>query len=211
MSGNRVVALIIVALIHLVVGYTLITGLAQKGFQAIVQRVTTVDIEEPEPEPEEEPPPPPEPDTAPPPPVAPPAPIQIAVAPPPIQTTRIIPPPAPPALVIPPPAPPAPPPPRFTPQDPEPRGNPGNWVTTNDYPRRAMRQELEGTTSFRLTVGTDGRVTNCQITSSSGHAELDEATCRNLERRARFRAATDGNGNETVGYYSNRVRWVIPD
>jgi len=71
MSGNRVIALIIVALIHIVVGYTLVTGLAYSAVKQIVERVTTVDVEEPEPEPTEEPPPPPEPDTAPPPPVAP--------------------------------------------------------------------------------------------------------------------------------------------
>ena len=111
MSGNRIVAIIIVALIHIALGYALITGLAYNAVQQVVERVTTIDIEEPPP-PEEEPPPPPEnvPDT-PPPPVAPPPPINIAPAPPPIRTQTTIPPPAPPQLVVPPPAPPAPPPP----------------------------------------------------------------------------------------------------
>ena len=76
MSGNKIVAIIIVALIHVVIGYVLITGLAYSAVKKVVERVTTVDIEEPEPEPEEEPPPPeePKPETAPPPPVAPPPP-----------------------------------------------------------------------------------------------------------------------------------------
>jgi protein TonB len=212
MSGNRVIALIIVALIHIVVGYALVTGLAHSAIKQVVERVTTVDIEEPEPEPEEEPPPPPpEPDTAPPPPVAPPAPISIATSPPPIRTQPTIPPPAPIATRVPPPAPPAPPPPRFQPKDPEPRGNPGNWATANDYPRRALREEREGTTRFRVTVNTEGRVTDCQITSSSGHPDLDEATCQNITRRARFRPATDGENQPTTGSYSNSVRWVIPE
>lgn len=212
MSGNRVIALIIVALIHIVVGYTLVTGLAYSAAKQIIERVTTVDIEEPEPEPTEEPPPPPpEPDTAPPPPVAPPAPININPAPPPIDTVPTIPPPAPIVTRIPPAAPPAPPPPRVQPKDPEPRGNPGNWATPNDYPRRALREEREGTAGFRVTVDSNGRVTNCQITRSSGHADLDEATCANITRRARFRPATDGNGDPTSGTYQNSVRWVIPD
>ena len=59
MSGNRVVAIIIVALIHIALGYALITGLAYNAVQQVVERVTTIDIEEPPP-PEEEPPPPPE-------------------------------------------------------------------------------------------------------------------------------------------------------
>ena len=58
MSGNRVVAIIIVALIHIALGYALITGLAYNAVQQVVERVTTIDIEEPPP-PEEEPPPPP--------------------------------------------------------------------------------------------------------------------------------------------------------
>lgn len=214
MSGNRVVAIILVALIHVVIGYVLISGLAYKAAVAVVERVTTVDIEEPPPE-EEEPPPPEEvPETTPPPPVAPPPPINIAPAPPQIQTQPTIPPPSPPALRIPPaapPAPPPPPPPAFPPKDPQPRGNPGRWVTTNDYPSRSIREESEGVTTVRLTVGTNGRVQNCQVTRSSGHPRLDEATCKNMRRRARFRPATDGNGNEVVGTYTQSVRWQLPE
>src|SRR6478752_2820382 len=104
MSGNRIVAIIIVALIHIAVGYALVTGLAYNAAKKLIEHVTTVDINEP---------PPPPPDT-PPPPEAPPPPISIAIAPPPIQTQPNIPPPAP--VVHLPTAPPAPPPPRFTPK-----------------------------------------------------------------------------------------------
>jgi protein TonB len=107
-------------------------------------------------------------------------------------------------------APPPPPPPKFTPKSAQPKGNPGNWATTNDYPTRALREEREGVTGFRVTVGTDGRATGCDVTSSSGSADLDQATCSNVMRRARFTPATDGEGNPTTGSYSSRVRWVIP-
>ena len=40
MSGNRVVAIIIVALIHIALGYALITGLAYNAVQQVVERVT---------------------------------------------------------------------------------------------------------------------------------------------------------------------------
>ncbi|MGB3754075.1 MAG: energy transducer TonB, partial [Parerythrobacter sp.] len=98
MSGNRIIAIIIVALIHIAVGWLLVTGLAYEAFQEAVKTVTTVDIEEEEPpEPEETPEPPPEdvPDTTPPPIVAPPPPISVATRPPPVTTTRVISPPAP--------------------------------------------------------------------------------------------------------------------
>ena len=60
MSGNKVTALVIVAIIHIVVGYALVSGLAYEAAQKVVQKVTTIDIEE-EVKKEEEPPPPPPP------------------------------------------------------------------------------------------------------------------------------------------------------
>jgi protein TonB len=210
MSGNKITALIIVAIIHVFVGYALVTGLAYEAAKKVIQKVTTVDIKE-EVKKEEPPPPPPKKADLPPPPiVAPPPKIDVASVPPPV-TTVLTPPPAPPPMVVLPPPPAAPPPPpRFTATKASPRGNPGSWATTNDYPSRALREEREGTTSFRVTVGPDGRVADCQVTGSSGHPDLDAATCENVRRRARFTPAKDSEGNPTTDTYSNRVRWVIP-
>jgi len=199
-SGNRVVAFIVVAALHVLLGYGLVTGLAFEAAKKVAQRVTTIDIEEPE-EPEvEPPPPPPEQKQVAPPPVAPPPPISIAPAPPQIVTSPVI-------LPPPPSAPPPPPPP---PKPPVPRGNPGSWAGPDDYPSRALREEREGTTRFTVTVDTSGRVSNCQVTRSSGHADLDEATCSNISRRARFKPAVDSHGNEVVSTWSSAVRWQMP-
>jgi len=208
MSGNRITALVVVAIIHIVVGYALVSGLAYEAAQKVVQKVTTIDIEEEVKKEEEPPPPPPKKVDVPPPPVkvvAPPVKIDIAPSPPTVQTQ-----PEPPKVIPLPPVIQAPAAPRVTPKGAVPRGNPGTWATTNDYPSRALREERAGTTGFKVSVGPDGRVTDCQITSSSGHADLDEATCANVRRRARFTPATDGEGQPTSGTYSNRVRWVIP-
>ena len=207
MSGNRVIALIIVALIHIVLVYALVTGLAFEAAKKVMQRVSTVDIKE---EVKKELPPPPKKVDLPPPPVAPQVRINVAPAPPQIITVAEPPPAPPPPPIFVPPPPAAPPPPRFTPKGAVPKGNPGSWATTNDYPSRALREEREGTTGFRVAVGPDGKVTDCSVTSSSGHSDLDEAACANIRRRARFAPAVDGNGNPTTGSYSNRVRWVIP-
>ena len=145
----------------------------------------------------------------PPPIVAPPPRINVSNNAPPIQTVTTPPPVAPPPVYIPPP-PSAPPAPRVQPKGATPKGNPGNWATTNDYPSRALREEREGVTGFRVAVGTDGKAQSCSVTSSSGHSDLDEATCTNVTRRARFNVATDGDGQPTTGSYSGRVRWVIP-
>jgi periplasmic protein TonB len=214
MSGNKLTAFIVVLLLHVFLLYALVTGLAYEAAKKVINKVTTVDIKE-EVKKEEPPPPPPEQPKveAPPPPVAPPVKINVATKPPPINTVTVAPPPAPvialPAAPVV--APPAPPPaPKGPTSDPQPRGNPGTWATPNDYPSRALREERTGTTGFRVTVGTNGRVESCTITSSSGHPDLDEATCKNVTRRARFKPALQ-NGQEVQGTYSNRIRWVIPD
>jgi protein TonB len=189
MSSNKIISIVLVVIIHLLLGYALVTGLAYTAVKKVASQLDMIDIDEevPPEEPEELPPPPEQP-----------------IEPPPVVT----PPPIVAPVVAPPPAPPPPPPPQRA--NPEPRGNPGNWANANDYPSRALREEREGTTRFRLTVGANGRVTDCQITGSSGHPDLDEAACKNLTRRARFRPSLDANGNETTGYYSNAVRWQIP-
>ncbi|MDP9056723.1 MAG: energy transducer TonB [Pseudomonadota bacterium] len=206
MSGNRITALVIVALIHIFLGYALITGLAYSAAQQIIKKVTTVDIKKEEPK--KPPPPPPKPKNLPPPPVAPPVKINVAVTPPQIQTVITPPPPAPVITLPPPPA--APPPPRFTAKNATPRGAPQDWVTSDDYPPRALREERAGTTGFRLTIGPDGRPTDCEITSSSGSPDLDETACSLLKRRGKFAAATDTDGKPTTGYYTSRFKWVVP-
>lgn len=208
MSTNRIVALIIVAIIHLAVGYALVTGLAYSSIKKAIERVATVDVETPPPPTEKPPPPPPDKMPPPPPIVAPPPPININPAPPQITVVEHAPPPPP--VIIPVARAPEPPPPKFTPKSPEPKGRSGDWVTTDDYPSRALREEEEGTTRFTLSVGADGKPTNCSVVSSSGHPDLDSAACTNLMRRARFKPATDGNGAPTTGSYTNSVRWQIP-
>ena len=203
MSGSRIVAIIIVALIHVVLGYTLVTGLAYSAINKVIERVTTVDIEEPVPE-EEPPPPPEEVVTAPPPPVAPPPPISISPAPPEIRTQPNIPPPAPPARLVPPPAAPAPPPappPAPSQASPVQRDNFSRWAARiqEAYPARAIRQELEGNVGVSVVVGADGRVTSCSVTASSGESILDEAACDGMQRYARYTPAKNDAGQPTTG------------
>lgn len=209
MSGNRITALIIVAVIHVVLVYALVTGLAFSAAKKVIEKVTTIDIKE---EVKKEPPPPPPPKKLdmPPPPtriVAPPTKMNLApVQAPPLDTSPAPQPPPPPL-----PPPPSPPPaPSFTPKSATPKGNPGSWATTNDYPSRALREERAGVTGFRVSVTADGRASGCTVTSSSGSPDLDEATCSNVMRRARFNPAMDGEGKPTTGSYSGRIRWVIP-
>ena len=223
MSGNRIIAIIIVALIHIALGYALITGLAYDAVQQVVERVTTIDVEEPPPpEPEDEPPPPePEnvPQVSPPPPVAPPPPINIAPAPPPLRTTPNIPPPAPPVVRIPPPAPvqapvappPAPPAPSKA-RGASPDGL-GRWAARiqGDYPSSALRREESGTVTMRITIGANGRVEACSVTGSSGSSALDDAACRGMQRYARYNPALNAAGDPISDTTTQSIRYVLPE
>lgn len=82
-----------------------------------------------------------------------------------------------------------------------PRGSVGGWISDADYPSRAQREERSGTVGYKLEVGADGRVSSCVVTASSGHPDLDEATCRLLPRRARFSSG---------GVYENVLTWRLP-
>ena len=200
-------AIIIVALLHALLGYAFITGLAYNVVKKVAQDLKTFDVAEGAPPPEElPPPPPPEQKVEPPPMVAPPPIVQVAPTMAPVIQT------VPRAPVITPTAPPAPPPPpapRMS-APAQPRGNPGSWVTTEDYPSRALREEREGVTGIAFDIGTDGKVANCRVTSSSGSPDLDDATCRNFIRRARYKPAQNDTGQPMASTGSQRVRWQMP-
>lgn len=204
-SSRRMVAIVLVALFHAVIGYAFITGLAYNVVKKVAEDLKTFDVqEEPPPPPEEPPPPPPEQKFEPPPMVAPPPIVQApVVVSPPVQITQQAP------VVITPAAPPAPKPSMATP--PQPRGRPQEWLTTDDYPSSAMREGVQGVTGYRLEIGADGRASGCNVTSSSGSSILDDTTCRLLMRRARFKPALDQGGNPIASSYSGRTRWQIPD
>ncbi len=214
-SGSRVVAIVLVAIIVAGMGYAFVTGLAYQYIKKKAEELKTFEVEEPPPPPEEVPPPPPPPDTPVPPPptqiVTPPAQVVVNVPSPPIATTNIIPPPPP----ITPPAPPAPVAPPQPPAPPRiakplsPRGSPQSGVTNDDYPSAALRAEQQGTTGFRLSVDASGKVTDCAITSSSGAPVLDSTDCSLLKRRARFNPVQDAAGNKIPATFSSRFRWEL--
>lgn len=101
--------------------------------------------------------------------------------------------------------------PTLRPTRPIPRGEPGSWVTSQDYRSRWVNEGLTGTARFRLSINAQGRVTGCEITRSTGHAALDSATCSLIQRRARFTPSKNGAGNPVAGTYENAVVWRLPD
>ncbi len=90
------------------------------------------------------------------------------------------------------------------------KGNPGRWVTNDDYRTRWILEEMAGTARFALAIDARGKVTGCTITRSTGHAPLDAATCDLVTKRARFDAARDGTGKPVAGSYTGVITWQIP-
>ncbi|HLL13097.1 MAG TPA: TonB family protein [Rubrivivax sp.] len=203
--GRHVVGFGIVVALHLLMGWALLTGLAQRLVEVIKAPIETKIIEE------TKPPPPPPPENLPPPPkFAPPPPSfvpppEVNVAPPPtpaptITTTQVAPPPAP-VTVAPPPAP--------VPVAPAPAVAPRVAVVaavtnvnacapkSEDYPAAAARAEATGTTRIRFNIGADGKMNGAAVVRSAGasreHKMLDRVALAKLSECS-FKAGTDETG-----------------
>jgi protein TonB len=191
LGANRTLAIIMVALVNLALGYAIVTGLAYNIAKKAAEELKTFDVEEEPPPPEEEPPPPEQQPDIPPPPIQ-------------LEQREIMTPPPP----MPPPAPPPPPPPRRA----EPKSLSGSLqglIRNDDYPQSAIENDEQGTTIVNLTIGPNGRVSGCSVSKSSGSRTLDSATCSILTRRARYQPAEDSNGNPTTATVSGRVTWRL--
>lgn len=216
MSAGRIWSIIIVALLHAILGYAFVSGLAMRVIEKAREDLKTFDVEEPPPPEEEPPPPPPDQPTQPPPISAPPVlnrvqnPNPMSAPPPPPFTPPNFSPPAPPAPIAPtpPPPPPPPPPPRQAARPPVHRSG---TITNDDYPASAIRAEAQGTTTISMTIGADGRVTGCTVSRSSGNSSLDSTACSLATRRFRFTPAQDENGNNVAGRATRSVRWELPE
>lgn len=159
----------VVVLLHAVVVYALVTGLAKRVVDVIKQPLEAKIIEAPKPPPEAPPPPPPPPKlAAPPPDVFVPVPevqIQAPAQPAPtvIAVTTSKPPEAPMQVAAPPAAKPAPAPVAVGVACP----NSQKVRAEVAYPREAQRQELTGETLVEFTVDREGRVSDARIVKST--------------------------------------------
>lgn len=206
MGSNRTAGIVVVAVIHAVLGYALVTGLGYNVIKQKIDDLKTFDVSEPPPPPEKPPPPPPKDNTPPPPIIAPPAIVRMA----PIQSPVFVSPIMPQAPVITPPPRPNPPPVPHVSQTAKARGDLHSLFSTDDYPASSLRNNEQGTTAVRITVGTDGRVADCQVTQSSGSSALDAATCSIIRRRAKYTPARNDDGSAAQGSDAVRIRWVVP-
>ncbi|MES2754762.1 MAG: TonB family protein [Pseudomonadota bacterium] len=210
MSGGKIGAIVIVALIHALLGYAFVTGLAYQYVKKAAQDMDVFDVEEPPPPPPDEPPPPP-PDQPmqPPPVVAPPAIVQVPQPPIMMQTVQTPPPSIVMTPVVAPPAPPAPPP-RVSQAASMSIGNIQRlFGDPANYPDDALNAGAQGLVVASLQIDGRGTVTGCSVTTSSRNSSLDSQTCR-LFKRIKASPARDADGNGVASTTSLRFRWVLP-
>ena len=77
-----------------------------------------------------------------------------------------------------------------------------------DSDERAAREQ--GLVRFHIVIGTDGRVTDCTVTGTSGHASLDEATCALARERFRFVPGRDEYNLPTTDQADYVMTWRLP-
>lgn len=82
-------------------------------------------------------------------------------------------------------------------------------ITDDDYPRAASRARQEGEVLVRFTVSPAGDAVGCTVLRSSGHAELDQTTCRLIKRRFRFRPARNAAGDPVPEVRMWEQRWWL--
>jgi protein TonB len=84
-------------------------------------------------------------------------------------------------------------------------------ITGRDYPKAAAEAGAQGIVGLRFTVGVNGRVTDCQVTRSSGNRDLDETTCRLILKRFRYEPSRDANGRPYPDVVTGEQQWELYD
>lgn len=82
-------------------------------------------------------------------------------------------------------------------------------LKNSDYPDGAGEAGVQGTVGVRYLVGADGRVSECEITRSSGSRLLDDTTCRLITQRFRFSPSRDERGRPVASYIVENHEWVM--
>ena len=78
-------------------------------------------------------------------------------------------------------------------------------ITAADYPRASIRLREQGTVGVAYTINADGTVSDCTETHTSGKPRLDEAACRMVIRRWRYKPATEDGKPVPVSTTANIV------
>ncbi len=205
-AAPRLIGIGLVVLLHIVIVYALVTGLAHRAIEVIQAPIETRIIAAAKPETPPPPPPPPLQLTPPPPAFVPPPEIRIAKPPPPPPRSTAI-------TVVTPVKPVAPPPPAPAPA---PAAEPVRVMPRIDasrsqqpeYPPTSRRMGEQGSVVLQVLVDTDGRVIDTKLLQSSGYDRLDQAALDGVKSNYRFLPGTvDGKPQQM--WYTFKFNWKL--
>lgn len=192
----------VVVVLHIVLIYALVNGLARKIVEVVQAPLETKIIEEVKPPPPDKPPPPPPPKlAAPPPPFIPPPEIRLDTPPPPAATITATTNTKPAA------------------EAPMPRAATGPSRTSAvvdakacakpEYPPQSLRAQEEGLTVLQFLIGADGNALESKVEKSSGFRRLDEAARRALSL-CKFKPGTE-EGKPVQSWARIEYQWRIEE
>lgn len=211
-SGRRVTGFLLVVILHVVIIYALIHGLARKIVEVVRNPLETKIVEEVKPPPEKPPPPPPPKLAAPPPPYIPPPEVTVQVpqtqptiaAVTTVKPTEPVPPPAAPVA--------APPAPAAAPKPAPVRT--AAVVLAKDcekppYPAASRRASETGVVRLNFLIDVDGKVLESKVERSSGYRRLDDAA-REALSLCRFKPGTV-DGKPERSWARIEYEWKLVD
>lgn len=82
-------------------------------------------------------------------------------------------------------------------------------IYDRDYPKAAARAGIGGTVWVRYMVTPKGRAEDCRVTRSSGTAEIDAVTCALIVKRFRYRPGTDAAGRAISSVVEEDHHWEV--
>jgi hypothetical protein len=77
------------------------------------------------------------------------------------------------------------------------------------YPSTALKAGFQGQVYVLVETNAKGAPTKCSIVRTSGHSELDEATCNYALANLRYRSGTDGLGKPIGGVDLFALNWRL--
>ncbi|HYA76513.1 MAG TPA: TonB family protein [Burkholderiaceae bacterium] len=204
--ARHLISFSLVVLLHVVLIYALINGLAHKIVEVVKKPIETKIVEEHRapPPPEAPPPPPPKLVAPPPPPFIPPPEIQIAVAPPVQSTITQV------TTKAPPPSP------AQAPARPGPRTVTAPALDRSScptpepqYPMASRRNQEVGTLVLRIQIDANGLPGKIEVSRSSGYSRLDESA-KSWIASCRFKVATV-DGKPVAGWATQAYTFNLRD
>jgi len=90
---------------------------------------------------------------------------------------------------------------------PTPINNPGEWLTSVDFPMSLRRDKASAVVKFSLVIDQNGTPTFCQVRETSRPYLFDEKVCKILIEKARFEPARDQDRNPVAAIWPNAIRF----